>query len=100
MKDSIKDLLNKREYYRLNSLLGNDWAMFFLLIGGREAGKSYAVTECYVNQYKRYHRPFYWMRLTDTSKRKLLTNKFQQHIIRIIHQDKVSFISGLLVKNQ
>lgn len=78
MKDSIKDLLNKREFYRLNSLLGNDWAMFFILIGGREAGKSYATTECFVNQYKRYHRPFYWMRLTNESKRKLLTNNAEK----------------------
>ena len=78
MKESLKELLNQREFYRLNSLLGNDWAMFYILIGGREAGKSYAVTECYVNQYKRYHRPFYWMRLTDTSKRKLLTNNAEK----------------------
>ena len=33
-----------REFYRLNSLLGNDWAMFYILIGGRETGKSYSVT--------------------------------------------------------
>lgn len=78
MKDSIKELLNQREFYRLNSLLGNDWAMFYILIGGREAGKSYATTECFVNQYKRYHRPFYWMRLTNESKRKLLTNNAEK----------------------
>ena len=41
MKESLKDLLNQREFYRLNSLLGNDWAMFYILIGGRETGKSY-----------------------------------------------------------
>ena len=78
MDKKIKDILENREFYRLNSLLGNDWAMFFILIGGRETGKSYATTECFVNQYKRYHRPFYWMRLTDTSKRKLLTNNAEK----------------------
>lgn len=78
MKESLKELLNKREFYRLNSLLGNDWAMFYILIGGREAGKSYAVTECYVNQYKKYHRPFYWMRLSNESKRKLLSNNAEK----------------------
>ena len=79
MKDKkIKDILENREFYILNSLLGNDWAMFYILIGGRETGKSYATTECFVNQYKRYHRPFYWMRLTDTSKRKLLTNNAEK----------------------
>lgn len=70
--------INEREFYRLNSLLGNDWAMFYILVGGRETGKSYAVTECYVNQYKKYHRPFYWLRLTDTSKRKLLMNNAEK----------------------
>lgn len=78
MKESLKELLNQREYYKLNSILGNDWAFLFFLIGGREAGKSYAVTNCYVNQYVRYHRPFYWMRLTDTSKRKLLMNNAEK----------------------
>lgn len=76
-KEKIKKI-NEREFYRLNSLLGNQWAMFYILIGGRETGKSYAVTECYVNQYKRYHRPFYWLRLTETSKRKLLTNNAEK----------------------
>ena len=70
--------LENREFYRLNSLLGNSWAMFYILIGGREAGKSYAVTECFVNQYKRYHRPFYWLRLTDTSKQRLLNNNAEK----------------------
>ena len=25
--------VEQREFYRLNSLLGNDWAMFYILIG-------------------------------------------------------------------
>ena len=74
MNDKIKDLLEKREYYKIQSVLGNWWAMTVILIGGREAGKSYAVTDFFVNQFKRYGRPFYWLRLTDTSKKKLLEN--------------------------
>ena len=70
--------INKREFYRLNSLLGNDKMIFFILIGGREIGKSYSVTECYVRQYKKYHRPFYWLRLTNESKRKLLNNNAEK----------------------
>lgn len=73
-----EDRLNKREYYRLNSLLGNDWAIFYFIIGGREIGKSYSVTECFVNQYKRYHRPFYWFRLSNESKRKLLNHNAEK----------------------
>lgn len=26
-----------REWYNLRSILGNDWAMFYFLLGGREA---------------------------------------------------------------
>lgn len=67
-----------REWYDLRSIMGNDWAMFYALLGGREAGKSYAVTNMFVNQWKKYGRPFYWLRLTDTSAKKLLTNKAEK----------------------
>lgn len=68
------------EWYKLRSLLGNDWAMFYILVGGREAGKSYSVVEFYVAQYKLYGRPFYWMRLTDKSQEKLLMSNAQKLI--------------------
>lgn len=73
-------LFEDREWYNLRSILGNDWAMFYFLLGGREAGKSYAVTRFYVDQWKRLGRPFYWMRLTETSKQKLLTNNAEKLI--------------------
>ena len=63
-----------REWYSIRSILGNDWAIFYILLGGREAGKSYAVTEKFVHQFIKYGRPFYWMRLTEESAKKLLTN--------------------------
>lgn len=68
------------EWYSLRSILGYDWALFLFLLGGREAGKSYAVTNFYVGQWKKYGRPFYWMRLTDTSQRKLLNNNAEKLI--------------------
>lgn len=74
-----QEILN-REFYLLRSILGNDWAIFFFLLGGREAGKSYSVTECYVRQWKKYGRPFYWLRLTEASQRKLLTNNAEKLI--------------------
>lgn len=74
-----KEMLS-REWYSLRSLLGNDWAMFYFLLGGREAGKSYAVTEFYVRQWKKYGRPFYWMRLTDAAQKKLLANNAEKLI--------------------
>lgn len=66
------------EWYRLRSILGYSWAMFYFLIGGREAGKSYATTEFFVNQFIKYGRPFYWLRLTDASQSKLLMNNAEK----------------------
>ena len=74
-----RQMLN-REWYSLRSLLGNDWAIFFFLLGGREAGKSYAATEFFVRQWRKYHRPFYWLRLTEASQRKLLNNNAEKLI--------------------
>lgn len=74
-----EEMLN-REWYSLRSLIGNDWAIFFFMLGGREAGKSYATTEFFVRQWRRYQRPFFWLRLSDTSEKKLLTNNAEKLI--------------------
>lgn len=68
------------EFYSIRSIVGNDWAMFFFLIGGREAGKSYATTEMFVRQWLKYKRVFYWIRLTEKSKQKLLQNNAEKLI--------------------
>lgn len=68
------------EWYSIRSLLGYSWALFFFMIGGREAGKSYATTEFFVGQWRKYGRPFYWLRLTDTSQAKLLKNNAEKLI--------------------
>ena len=62
------------EWYSLRSILGYKEMIFYFLLGGREAGKSYAVTNFYVGQWKKYGRPFYWLRLSEASQRKLLNN--------------------------
>lgn len=67
-----------REWYSIRSLLGNDWAIFYFLLGGRETGKSYAATEFFVQQWRKYDRPFYWLRLTEASCKKLLTNNAEK----------------------
>lgn len=72
-RERFRDMLN-REWYSLRSILGYSWAIFLFLLGGREAGKSYAVTDFFVRQWRKYKRPFYWMRLTDKSAEKLLKN--------------------------
>ena len=61
-------------FYKLRSILGNDWAIYYFLVGSRMTGKSYAVTQFYVHQFVKYKRPFYWLRLTEASTRKLLAN--------------------------
>ena len=68
------------EWYSLRSLLGYDWAMFYFLLGGREAGKSYAVTDFFCRQWRKYGRPFYWLRLTEASQKKLLMNNAEKLI--------------------
>ncbi|MBQ0087887.1 MAG: hypothetical protein KBT27_00965 [Prevotellaceae bacterium] len=89
MSKTARSIINKgqkkrktinREWYSLRSLLGNDWAIFYLLLGGREAGKSYATTEFFVRQFELYGRPFYWLRLTEASQRKLLNNNAEKLI--------------------
>ena len=75
-----KEILAKRLFYKIRSILGIWWAIFIILLGGREAGKSYAVTEFFIKQYKKYGRPFYWLRLTDTAQEKLLANNAEKLI--------------------
>lgn len=73
-KQINKKIKLDREWYSLRSILGYSWAMLFFLLGGREVGKSYAVTDFFVHQWKTKGRPFYWLRLTETSAAKLLMN--------------------------
>lgn len=69
-----KEKTYKGEFYTINSLFGNDWARWFLLLGGREAGKSYAVMRwAVINKLRRPDSfKLYWFRLTDASQKKLL----------------------------
>lgn len=78
-KERKKAKLN-REWYSFRSMLGYSWALFLMLLGGREAGKSYAVTDFFVRQWKKYGRPFYWLRLTEASQMKLLNNNAEKLI--------------------
>lgn len=77
-QEAKKTKLLNNEWYSLRSILGNSWAIFFFLLGGREAGKSYATTKFFVDQFINKGRPFYWLRLSDTSQKKLLANKAEK----------------------
>lgn len=79
--EAIEIEQNKTEdWFNVRSLLGNSWAMFYFLLGGRGVGKSYAITKEYLEQFLNYGRVFYWLRLTETSKKNLLNNKAEKLI--------------------
>ena len=83
-KNIVMEYLKKvdtiqNEWYNLRPILGHaNWAMFFILLGGREAGKSYSVTNFFVDQFVNKGIPFTWLRLTETQARKLLANNAEK----------------------
>jgi hypothetical protein len=64
-------------FYNLNSILGNDWAMFYCIIGGRMTGKSYSLADFLCRRKKQLGDMCknYWMRISETSTKALLQNK-------------------------
>lgn len=67
------------EWYNLRPILGHaNWAIFYLLLGGREVGKSYSVTNFFVDQFVNKGIPFTWLRLTEAASRKLLQNNAEK----------------------
>lgn len=73
-KEKKKQLWENKEWWTIRSLLGNQWARWFILIGARERGKSYSVQEYALNQRIKKGVPFYWIRLNEESTRKMLQN--------------------------
>lgn len=67
-------LVNK-DYYSCRSIFGNTWAFFYILLGAREAGKSYDVMRRFLTDWKKKGKPFTWLRLTEASQKKMLSNK-------------------------
>ena len=75
-----KKALQERQWYSCRSIFGNTWAFFFILLGAREAGKSYTVMKRFVSDWKKYNRPFTWLRLTEASQKKLLQNNADKFV--------------------
>lgn len=61
----------------LRSLLGYTWCMFFVILGGRMTGKSYALTDFLCNRKRKLGSQCknYWLRISETSTKTLLANK-------------------------
>lgn len=75
-----KKALQERQWYSCRSIFGNTWAFFFILLGAREAGKSYTVMDRFIKDWKKYQRPFTWLRLTEASQKKLLQNNADKFV--------------------
>lgn len=71
----------KSAFINLRPLLGNfNWAEFLWLIGGAQAGKSYAIIDFFCHQFVEHGTPFYWIRLTQRQSRQLLENNAEKLI--------------------
>ena len=79
LRKEAREAYQNKEWYTIRSLLGNQWANWFILIGARERGKTFTtqdyVLNCYFNpKSKLYHVPFYWMRLNDIAVKNMTMN--------------------------
>lgn len=76
-----KKAMRNSEYYGLRSILGYyNWAIWYIILGAREAGKSYSVMEFFVRQWKKNGIPFIWLRLNEASMKKMLTNNAEKFV--------------------
>ena len=75
-----KAVESSSQWYTVRSILGYSWAIFYLLIGAREAGKSYSVLDFFLHEYFYKGKEFVWLRLTEASTKKMLNNNAMQFI--------------------
>lgn len=68
-----KAIKTNNEWYSLRSILGYQRAIFYILLGAREAGKSFAVMDFCLKEYFKKGKTFTWIRLTEGSTKKLKT---------------------------
>lgn len=79
-KRLMKAVESQNQWYNLRSILGYQWAIFYILLGAREAGKSYAVLDFMLKEYFEKGKVFTWLRLTEASTKKMLANDAMQFI--------------------
>ena len=78
-----EEQLDLNQWWSLRHVLSYDYMIFYILLGARERGKSYAIMEYFVKQYKKKGIPFYWLRLSDTQQKDLLAN----NAMKLVDQD-------------
>ena len=79
-KKIAKAVDSQNQWYTVQSILGYSWAIFYILLGAREAGKSYSVMDFFLHEYFTKGKDFVWLRLTEASTKKLLNNNAMQFI--------------------
>ena len=79
-KRLTKAIESASQWYTVRSILGYWWAIFYILLGAREAGKSYSVMRFFLKEYFNKGKEFTWLRLTEASTKKLLNNNAMQFI--------------------
>lgn len=79
-KKLAKAIESALQWYTVRSILGYWWAIFYILLGAREAGKSYSVMRFFLKEYFNKGKEFTWLRLTEASTKKLLNNNAMQFI--------------------
>ena len=97
-KELKQKLYQEKEWYTCRSLLGNQWANWFIMIGARERGKTFTVQDYVLNSWfnpksKLYHVPFYWMRLNDIAIKNMIMNNaakmFEPLLVRKYHLENI-----------
>lgn len=79
-KKLAKAVAVSNQWYTVRSILGYSWAIFYILLGAREAGKSYAVLDFFLHDFFCKGKEFVWLRLTEASTKKMLSNNAMQFI--------------------
>ena len=79
-KKLSKAIETSKQWYTVRSILGYSWAIFYILLGAREAGKSYAVLDFFLHDFFTKGKEFVWLRLTEASTKKMLNNNAMQFI--------------------
>ena len=79
-KKLSKAIETSSQWYTVRSILGYSWAIFYILLGAREAGKSYAVLDFFLHEFFHKGKEFVWLRLTEASTKKMLNNNAMQFI--------------------
>ena len=73
-KRLAKERFDNKKFYTCRSLFGYNDVYFYLLLGGRDIGKSYTVMDRFLRDWKTHGIPFYWLRLTDKVAQAMLQN--------------------------